>query len=167
MYSKRQAELHNAAGIDDCDARIRTALTTDVKGIESVSSVGAVFEKVFLGLGELFTGFIFSETEAAAFDAGRLDCENKIIVILAVEIRHEAVASGEATVDKVILFIVAHGIAERNRDNAPTVALEFLNNGVSEIDIVDGIVAAESRSIIVEDYGLIVMIIVILAELGN
>lgn len=87
MYCKRQVELHNAACIDESDAGIRSALTTDIEGIESVSAVGAVFEKVFLGLRELFAGFILSETKAAAFYTCRLYGENKIIIILPIEIR--------------------------------------------------------------------------------
>lgn len=35
---------------------IREFLTADTEDIESIGAVGAVFEQVFLGLGELFAG---------------------------------------------------------------------------------------------------------------
>ena len=62
---------------------------------------------------------------------------------------------GKATVDKVVLFIVAHWVAERHRDNAPAMALEFLNDGVSEIDIIDGVIGAEGGRVIVKYYCLL------------
>ena len=42
----------------------------DVEGIESVCAVGAVFEQVFFGLGELFAGLILAEAVAPVGDTG-------------------------------------------------------------------------------------------------
>lgn len=53
----------------------------DIEGIESVGAVGAVFEQVFLGLGELFAGFVLAEAVAATADSGRLDSENQVLVV--------------------------------------------------------------------------------------
>lgn len=39
---------------------IREFFTADIEGIESIGAVGAVFEQVFLGLGELFAGLILA-----------------------------------------------------------------------------------------------------------
>ena len=48
----------------------REFLAADVEGIESVGAVGAMFEQVFLGLGELFAGFILAEAVAPVGDTG-------------------------------------------------------------------------------------------------
>ena len=45
-------------------------LATDVEGIESVRAVGAMFEQVFLRLGELFAGLILAEAVAPIGDTG-------------------------------------------------------------------------------------------------
>ena len=45
-------------------------LATDVEGIESVGTVGAVFEQVFLALGELFAGLVLVEAVAATAHSG-------------------------------------------------------------------------------------------------
>lgn len=51
---------------------VREFLAADVEGIESVGAVGAVFEEVFFGLGELLTGLVFTETVASTADTGGL-----------------------------------------------------------------------------------------------
>ena len=43
---------------------------SDIEGIESVGAVGAVFEQVFLGFGELFAGLILAEAVATVGDTG-------------------------------------------------------------------------------------------------
>ena len=59
-----------------------------VEGVEGVGAVGAVFEEVFLGLGEFFAGLVFAEAEAATGDSGGLDGEDEVVVVLAVEERY-------------------------------------------------------------------------------
>ena len=49
---------------------IREFFAADVEGIESVGAVGAVFEQVFLGLGEFFAGLILAEAVATVGDTG-------------------------------------------------------------------------------------------------
>ena len=41
-----------------------------VKSVESIGAVGAVFEQVFLRLGELFAGLILAEAVATIGDTG-------------------------------------------------------------------------------------------------
>lgn len=45
--------LENATHRHSHDISDREFLATDIEGVESVGSVGAVFEEVFLGFGEL------------------------------------------------------------------------------------------------------------------
>ena len=44
----------------------------DIEGVEGVGAVGAVFEAVFFGFGEFFTGFVLAESEAATAHSGGL-----------------------------------------------------------------------------------------------
>ena len=55
-----------------------------------------MFEQVFFGLRELFAAFVFSETVAAAAYAGGLEGEDKVVGVLAVEERHEALLTCES-----------------------------------------------------------------------
>ena len=55
---------------------VREFFAADVEGIESVGAVGAVFEQVFLGLGEFLAGLVLVEAVAATADTCGLDGEN-------------------------------------------------------------------------------------------
>lgn len=55
---------------------------------------------------------VFSEAVAPTLHPSGLDGEDKVVVVLAVEVRHEVLLVGEALVDKKILFIVAHWVAK-------------------------------------------------------
>lgn len=130
-------------------------LTTDVEGVESVRAVGAVFEQVFLGLGELFAGLVFAEAVASAADSGRLDSKYQVFVICAVEKRHKALLTCEPLIDEQVFFIVRHGVAEVDSLDAPTVPLELEANDIVEILLVDSIVGAEGCCIVIIDHGLV------------
>ena len=58
--------------------------------VESDGAVGAVFEEVFFRFGLLLHTFVFTEAVASALHPGRLDGEDEVVVVLAVEVRHEA-----------------------------------------------------------------------------
>ena len=51
---KYRNKSNNARNIDRESVSVRKFLAADVESIESICAVGAVFEEVFLGLGELF-----------------------------------------------------------------------------------------------------------------
>lgn len=70
-------------------------------------------------------------------------------------------------VDEKIFLIVPHGITEVNRFDAPTVPFKLVLNSPVEVLVVDGIVRAESGSIVVIDDSLIAMRSVVSAEVGN
>lgn len=86
----------NARNIHAEGVAIWIFFAADVEGIESVGAVCAVFEQVFLAFGELFAAFVFSETVAAAAYAGGLEGEDKVVVVLSVEERHEALLTCES-----------------------------------------------------------------------
>ena len=106
MYGKRQDVLHDARNVDERATEVWEILAPDIESIESIGAVRAVFEQVFLGFGEFLTGLVFTETVAAAFHSCRLNSEDKVIVILAVEVWGETVLSGETAVDQVVLLIM-------------------------------------------------------------
>ena len=72
--------------------------------------------------------------------------------------------SGKRLVDEKIFLIVSHGITEVNRFDAPTVPFKFVLNSPVEVLVVDGIVRAKRRCIVVENHGFILMRGVVAAE---
>jgi len=54
----------------------REFLAADVEGVEGIGAIGAVFEEVFFGFGELFASLVFAEAVAASADSGGLDGED-------------------------------------------------------------------------------------------
>ena len=63
-------------------------LAANIERIEGIGAVGTVFEKVFFGLRLLLHTFVLAEAVAPTFHPGRLDGEDQVIVVLAVEVRH-------------------------------------------------------------------------------
>ena len=88
----------------------REFFAADVEGIERIGAVGAVFEQVFFGLGELFAGLILAEAVATVGDTGGLDSKDKVFVIRAVEERHKLLLLGEGVVDEKTLLVVVHRV---------------------------------------------------------
>ena len=142
----------------------REFLAADVEGIEGVGAVGAVFEQVFFGLGEFFAGLILAEVVAPVGNTGGLHSENQVLVIRAIEERHEPLLSGKGVVDEKILLVVVHRVSEVHGLDAPAVPLKLLYHVIMEVLVVDGIVGAEGRCIVVIDHGLVAMRSVIATE---
>ena len=115
-------------------------LAADVESIESIGAVGAVFEEVFFTLGKFFSAFVLAETVATAAHAGCLNGEDKVIVILSVEERHQPLLAGKALVDEKIFLIVPHGISEIDCLDSPAVAFKLVHHHPTEVLFVDGIV---------------------------
>lgn len=105
------------------------------------------------------------EAETSAFDTGRLDGQNQVIVVLAVEERHEALLAREALIDEKVLLVMAHRVAQVHILYLPPVALKLMDDDIAEVLVVNGIVRAEGRGIVVEDDRLVLMISVIGAEI--
>ena len=108
---KKYAKSEHSAGVDTKGITERKLLTANVEGVESVRTVRAVLEQVFLILGEFLAALIFAEAVAATHDSRRLDGKDEIIIILAVEHRHQPLFSGKALVDEQVLLIMAHRVA--------------------------------------------------------
>ena len=65
-------------------------LAADIEGVESIGTVGTVFEKVFFGLRLLLHRLVLTEAVATTLHSCGLNGEDKVIVVLADEVRHEA-----------------------------------------------------------------------------
>ena len=87
-------------------------LAADIERIEGIGAVGAVFEKVFFGLWLLLHRLVFAEAVAPSLHSCRLDSEDQVIVVLAVEVRHQALLSGKTLIDEKVFLIVSHRVAE-------------------------------------------------------
>lgn len=161
MSCKRQYGLHYAGHIGHRAAEIREVLATDIESVKGVCTIGTELETVILRFGEFLTGFVFMETVAADCHTGRLDGENKVIVILSVEIWRETVFALESPVDKMVLFLMAHRVAEWCSHYVPAMFTEFVNNSVPEVDGIDRIVGAKRGSVVIEYNGLTVVMGVI------
>ena len=140
---------------------------TDIERIEGIGAVGTVFEKVFFGLRLLFHGLVFAKAVATSFHSCGLDGEDKVIVVLAVEVRHQALLPGKALIDEKVFLIMAHRVAEVHVNDLPTVALEFMDYNPVEVLVIHGIVRAEGSGIVVVDDCLVSVRCVIGAEVGD
>lgn len=118
----------------------REFLAADVEGVEGIGAVGAVFEQVFLGLGKFLAGLVFAEAVAATADARGLYGENQVLVVRAVEERHQALLTCEALVDEQVLLVVSHRVSDVHGLAAPALPLELVDYNPTEILLVDGIV---------------------------
>ena len=81
-------------------------LVADVERVEGIGSVGTVFEKSFFGLRLLLQTFVLAETVATPLHSCGLGGEDKVIVVLAVGVRHKALLPGKTLVDEKVLYIV-------------------------------------------------------------
>ena len=70
-------------------------LAADVEGVEGIGAVGTVFEKVFFGLRLLLHTFVLAEAVTTTLHSCGLDGEDKVIIVLAVEVRHKALLPGK------------------------------------------------------------------------
>ena len=132
---------------------VRKFLRSDVEGVESVRAVCAVLQQIFLRLGEFLAALVLAESVAAAHDSSRLDGEDEVIIVLAVEHRHEPLFTGKALVDEQVLLIMPHGVSQIDVLDFPAVPLELVAHYPVEVLLVDGIVAAESSTVVVvHDY---------------
>ena len=142
-------------------------LAADIEGVEGIGAVGTVFEKVFFGLRLLLHGLVFAEAVASSLYSCGLDGEDKVIVVLAVEVRHKALLPGKALVDEKVFLIVSHRVAEVHVNDLPSVALELMDYHPMEVLVVHGIVRAEDSGIVVVDDRLVRMRSIVSAEVGD
>ena len=99
----------------------------DIESVEGIGAVGTVFEKVFFGLRLLLHTFVLAEAVATTLHSCGLDGEDKIIVVLAVEVRHQALLPGKTLVDEKIFLIMSHRVAEIHVNDQQTMVLELID----------------------------------------
>ena len=139
----------------------------DIERIEGIGAVGSVFERVFFGLRLLLHGLVLAEAVATSLHSCGLDGEDKVIVVLAVEVRHQSLLPSKALVDEKIFLVVSHRVAEVHVNDLPSVALKLMDYHPVEVLIVHGIVRAEGCGIIVVDDRLVRMRSVVGAEVSD
>ena len=142
-------------------------LAADIERVEGIGAISTVFEKVFFGLRLLLHTFVFAEAVATPLHSCGLDGEDKVIVVLSVEVRHQALLPSKTLVDEKILFIVSHRVAEVHVNDLPSVTLELMYYHPMEVLVVHGIVRAESGGVIIVDDSLVRMWCVVGAEVGD
>ena len=140
---------------------VRKLFAADVERVKSIRSIGAVLQQVFFGLGEFLAALIFAEPVAAPDYSCRLDGQDEVIVVLAVEHRHEPLFAGKTLVDEQVLLIMSHGVAQVDVLDLPAVPLKLVAHHPVEVLFVHGIVAAQGGTVvIIDDYlGLVVCIV--------
>ena len=142
-------------------------LATDIEGVEGIGAVGTMFEKVFFGLRLLLHGFVLAEAVATSLHSCGLNGEDKVIVVLAVEVRHEALLPCKTLIDEKVFLIVSHRVAEVHVNDLPSVALKLMDYHPVEVLVVHGIVRAEGSGIVVVDDRLVRVWSVVGAEIGD
>ena len=142
-------------------------LAADIEGVEGIGAVGTMFEKVFFGLRLLFHRLVLAEAVASSLHSCGLDGEDKVIVVLSVEVRHEALLPGKALIDEKVFLIMSHRVVEVHVNDLPSVALEFMDYHPVEVLGVHGIVRAEGGGIIVVYDRLVWVWSIVCAEIGD
>ena len=79
---------------------LRELLTADIQRIESIRTVCTMLQQVLFGLRLLLHRLVLMEAVAATLDASRLDGQDKVVIILAIEERHQALLTGKALIDE-------------------------------------------------------------------
>ena len=63
--------------------------------------------------------------------------------------------SGKGVVNEKVLLVVVHRVSKVHGLDAPAVSLELFYHIIMEVLVVDGIVGAEGRCIVIIDHGLV------------
>ena len=140
-------------------------LAADIQCIESIGTVGTMLQQVLFGLRLLLHRLVLMEAVASTFDTSRLNGQNEVIIVLAVEERHQALLASKALVDEQVLLIMSHRVAQVHILYLPPVALKLMDDDIAEVLVVHGIVRAKCCGIVVEDDRLVLMISVVRAEI--
>lgn len=93
-----------------------------------------------------------------------MDGKNKVGVVGAVEEWHESQLARKALVDEEIFLVVAHRVAEIDSLHLPAVAFKLVDDHPVEVLFVDGIVAVEGGSVVVEDDCFVLVALVVGVE---
>ena len=69
---------------------LRKLLTPNIQRVKSIRAIGAVLQQILLRFWILLCRLVLSETVSSTFHTSRLHRKNKVIIVLAIEIRHQA-----------------------------------------------------------------------------
>ena len=138
----------------------REFLYADEQGVERIGAVGAVLELVFFRFSQFLAPFIL----ATVIDSCGANRQEEVAVIILVD-EHEVVRlTDEHTVDEQLLLDVRHLSADALVNDIPPVPLQDGNNRSMEVVVVQRIVIADERRVIVEDYLFLYDIAVVIDE---
>ena len=143
---------------------LRKLLTPNIQRIKSICAIGAMLQQVLLRFRILLCRLIFAKAISSTFHASRLNSKNQVIIILAIEVRHEPLFASKALVDEQVLFIMAHGVAKIYILHAPAMTFKLMHNYLVKVLVVHGIVRAKSSGIIVIDDTVVGMRRIVCAE---
>ena len=146
---------------------LRELFAPNIQRIEGIRAVCSVLQKVFLGLWIFLCGLVFAETVSSTFHTSGLNGKDKVIIVLAVEVRHEPLLASKALVDEQVLLVMPHRIAEIHILHLPTMPFKLMDDHPVEVLVVDGIVRAKSGGIVVEDDCMVGMGRVVRAEVSD
>ena len=90
-----------------------------------------MFEQVFLRLRQLLPSLILVEPVAPTGDTSRLNRQDKVIIILTIKERHQALLPLESLINEQILLIMAHRIAQVHIIHLPSVALRLAESNAA------------------------------------
>ena len=130
---------------------LRELFAPNIQRIKSIRAIGTMLQKVLLRFRIFLCGLVFAEAISSTFHASRLHRKNKVIIVLAIEIRHEPLLASKSLIDEQVLFIMAHRIAQIHILHTPAVAFKLMDDHPMKVLVVHGIVRAKSGSIIVID----------------
>lgn len=130
-------------------------------------AIGAVLQQVLLSFRIFLCRLVLSETVSTTFHASRLHRKNKVIIVLAIEIRHEPLLTSKSLIDEQVLFIMSHGVAKIYILHTPAVSFKLMDDYPMKVLVVHGIVRAKSGSIIVIDDTMVGMGRIVSAKVCN
>ena len=68
---------------------LRELLAPNIQRIKRICAISTMLQQVLFGFGIFLCGLVFAKAVSSAFHASRLHRKNKVIIVLAIEIRHE------------------------------------------------------------------------------
>ena len=69
---------------------LRKLITLNIQRVKSICAIGTMLQQVLLLFGIFLCGLVFAKAISSTFHPCTLYGKNKIIVVLAIEIRHQA-----------------------------------------------------------------------------
>ena len=152
MYISSHSTHRNAIKI-----MLRKLLTPNIQRIKSIRTIGAMLQQVLLRFRILLCRLVLSETISSTFHTSRLHRKNKVIIILSVEVRHEALLAWKPLVDEQVFLIMSHRITQIHIIHRPTIAFKLMHYHPMKVLVIHRIIWAKRRSIIIVNHTVVRM----------